>query len=140
MTDEHPLDDPQSASEPTEEQLRAAMEEEMRRVHVGDLVLQSVVSLVNLGARRTGSTPETAAELDLEQVKIAIDAVTGLLPAVDAVAPEQTPAVKEALSQLQLAYVKAGGRAAGDDQDGSGEGPDGPGPAERSGRIWVPGS
>ena len=140
MTDEHPIVDPQPAGEPTEEQLRAAMEEEMRRVHVGDLVLQSVVSLVNLGARRTGSTPETAAELDLDQVRIAIAAVTGLLPAVDAVAPEQTPAVKDALSQLQLAYVKAGGGPTSDEPGGSDEGPDGPGPAERSGRIWVPGS
>ena len=133
------------AGQPTEEQIRAAMEEEMRRIHVGDVVLQTVVTLVQLAGRRLGGTPETEAERDLDQARIAIDSVTALLGAVEAVAPSQVPSVRNALSQLQLAYVKAGGTAApadqgvappsaGSEQAGqSDRGSDGAGS-----RLWVP--
>jgi hypothetical protein len=120
--------------QPTEEEIRAALEEEMSRVHVGDLVLQSVVSLVNLAARRTGTAPGLEPERDLEQVQIAIDAVRALLPSVEAVAPEQAPAVQDALSQLQLAYVTAGGV-----ESAPQEGPVTPTPEpEQQSRIWTP--
>jgi len=144
MSEEEITPEPSLGEQPTEDEIRAALDEEMRRVHVGDIVLQSVVSLVNVGARRTGTAPETESEKDLEQVRIAIDAVRALMPSVDAVAPEQTAAVLDALSQLQLAYVKAGG---GEDPtgpsggpDGGDNGPGGTGPGERPSRIWTPGS
>ena len=41
-----------SSAEPTPEELRAELEEQMRRMSVEDVVLQTVVTLVNLGARR----------------------------------------------------------------------------------------
>ncbi|MEI7888881.1 MAG: hypothetical protein WCI34_01105 [Actinomycetes bacterium] len=145
MSESDEIDATPAPGQPTEAEIRAALEEEMSRVHVGDVVLQTVVSLVNLAARRTGTAPETEGERDLEQVRIAIDAVRALLPSVETVAAEQLPAVKDALSQLQLAYVKAGG-----DDDPSvpgsqagGEGASsatGPEPEERPSRIWVPGS
>lgn len=130
--EESPLGSPEG--QPSEEEIRAALEAEMARVHVGDLVLQSVVSLVNLAARRTGTAPGLEPERDLEQVQIAIDAVRALLPSVEAVAPEQAPAVRDALSQLQLAYVTAGGT----------ESPEGSEPAPSTddkpseSRIWTP--
>ncbi len=120
--------------QPTEDEIRAALEEEMSRVHVGDLVLQSVVSLVNLAARRTGTAPGLEPERDLEQVQIAIDAVRALLPSVEAVAPEQAPAVRDALSQLQLAYVTAGGVEPAPQE---GAGAPSPEPEQQS-RIWTP--
>lgn len=136
------------AAQPSEEELRAALEEEMRRVHVGDVLLQSVVSLINLGARRTGSTPQTEEEKDLEQARLAIDAAAALVPSVERVAPEQVPSINDALSQLRLAWVKAGGQAAeadapadtaagtgtGSPADGRDDQPGGQG----GGRIWVP--
>lgn len=138
MTDETgPVADPNNeapAGQPTEEEIRAALEEEMSRVHVGDLVLQSVVSLVNLAARRTGTAPELEAERDLVQVQIAIDAVRALLPSVEAVAPEQAPAVRDALSQLQLAYVAAGGSEAPPSEEAEAGG----GADEPPSRIWTP--
>ena len=98
-----------SAQQPTEEEMRAALEEEIKHVRMEDMLLQSVVSLVNLGARRAGVTPEFESERDPEQVRIAVEAVRALMPLVQQVAPEQAPAVQDALSQLQLAYVQAGG-------------------------------
>ncbi len=135
----------QQEGQPTEEEIRAAIEEEMRRIHVGDVVLQTVVTLVQLAGRRLGGTPETEAERDLDQARIAIDSVTALIPSVAAVAPSQVDSVRNALSQLQLAYVKAGGTApaAAEAQTSSGSSggqtssPDSDDDGGAS-RLWVP--
>ncbi|HEX8855602.1 MAG TPA: hypothetical protein VF752_08370 [Thermoleophilaceae bacterium] len=98
--------------QPTEEELRAALEEQMRKITVRDVVLQTVVSLVNLSGRRLGLTgaPE---EKDLEQARLGIDAVRALLPLLpdDEMAP-----VRDALSQLQVAYAREAGGGAGQEQ------------------------
>jgi hypothetical protein len=145
-----------SSGEPSEEEIRAALEEEMKRVHVQDVVLQSVVSLVNLGARRAGLAPGTEGEKDLEQTRLAIDAVRAVLPLLEERAPEQVSAIRDAISQLQMAYVRAGGTPpAGSEGGEPGSGPSGSEPhpdrqpeqrqdpgagrAQSSGRLWVPG-
>src|SRR4051795_5245735 len=43
--------------EPTEEQI-AAFEEQLKRIRVEDVLVQTLVTLVNLGARRLGLTGE----------------------------------------------------------------------------------
>ncbi len=147
---------------PTEEELRAAYDAEIRQIRVEHVVLEHVVTLVNLGMRRTGLMAGTESERDLEQVRVAIEAVRALLPVVESVAAEQAAPIREALSQLQLAFVRGGGSAA---PDSAAEAPDAPaapaeaassgaspgqgsappgsssgtGPAQRSGRLWVPG-
>ncbi|MEI6446962.1 MAG: hypothetical protein WCO96_03650 [Actinomycetes bacterium] len=149
MSEQQQPIEPSGDRPPTEEELRAALEEEMRRVHVGDVILQTVVTLVQLAGRRLGTAPGTEGERDLEQAGIAIDSVRGLLPSVEAVAPSQAPAVRDALSQLQVAFVQAGGQppagpepGEGGPEDASpeGPGPEGPGPGDGPGdsRIWVP--
>lgn len=86
-----------SAREPTEEELRAAFEEQMRRLTVPDVLVQTAVTLVNLGSQKL------AEEGDLEQAKAAVEATRALLPLLpDEV---QTP-VRDALSQLQMAFVR----------------------------------
>jgi hypothetical protein len=142
---------------PTDDELRAAYEAEIKRVRIEQLILENVVSLVNLGMRRTGLAPGTEDERDLGQVRLAIEAVRALMPTLEQTAPQQTGAIREALSQLQLAYVKIGGSAAQgpvaapDQAAGASPGaastppgepppkPGEPGPAQRSGRLWVPG-
>jgi hypothetical protein len=109
-----PQQGPEGAA-PTEEELRAAFEEEMKRIHVGDVILQTAVTLVNLAARRLGLAAEpgqdTSEEVDLDQARLGIEAVRVLLPLCP---PEQAEQIAPALSQLQMAYVqKAGGAPAG---------------------------
>jgi hypothetical protein len=137
--------------QPTEEELRAALEEEMRRITVDDLLLQSTVSLVNLGGRKAGLAPGTEGERDLGQVQAAIDGVNALLPILEARGREEAKPIRDALSQLQMAYARL---ASGETPEGSsppeGEPPseppadeppknEGQGPAQSSGRLWVPG-
>jgi hypothetical protein len=126
--------------QPTEEELRAALEEEMRRVTVDDVLLQSAVSLVNLGGRKAGLAPGTEGERDLVQVQAAIDGVSALLPVLEARGREEVKPIRDALSQLQLAYARlAEGAAAQPPSAEEAPKEEGPGPAQSSGKLWVPG-
>jgi len=117
-----------------EAQLRAQLEEEMKRITVDDLLVQSVVSLVNLGGRKSGLAPGTEDERDLDQVKQAIDAVSALLPLLERGGAEAVKPIRDALSQLQLAYAQGTQGAPGaPEPDKPEEKPSG------SGRLWVPG-
>jgi hypothetical protein len=160
--------DPTGGGQPTEEELRAAYEAEIKKIRVEQVVLEQIVTLVNLGMRRTGMAPGTEDERDPAQVGLAIEAVRAQLPLLEQSGAPQAGQIREALSQLQLAYVRIGGQTAGGEEPGSGAGappapgpaapdrpgpgapPPGPppagqpqegeeGPAQRSGRLWIPG-
>jgi len=94
-----------SEQEPNEEQLRAALEEQMKQIRVEDVVLQTIVTLINLGARRLGiaGSPEEAGERDPAQAQLAIEGARALLALVDG---EQLAPIRDALSQLQMAFVR----------------------------------
>jgi hypothetical protein len=98
--------------QPSEEELRAAYEAELKRLRVEHVLLDNVAALANLGMRRTGLAPGTENERDPDQVRLAIEAIRALLPVLEQGAPAQIGAIREAVSQLQIAYVKIGGRAA----------------------------
>jgi hypothetical protein len=93
---------------PTEEQI-AAFEEQLKRIRVEDVLVQTLVTLVNLGARRLGLTGE-ADSRDIEQARLAIEGARALLPLVP---QEGIEPVKDALSQLQMAFVRETGPGAG---------------------------
>jgi hypothetical protein len=157
---------------------RAAYEAELSRITSAEMMLQAAVTLLNIGGRRLGlgGAPGSAAaaERDLEQVRDAIDAVRALMSILERRLPQELGPLRDALSQLQLAYAReaqgppAAAQAGGAGEDrggvekapGSGTEPaggaeprpveqrdptaaerksDGPGPAESSGRLWVPG-
>ncbi|MGO9902546.1 MAG: hypothetical protein ACLP0J_23325 [Solirubrobacteraceae bacterium] len=182
--------------QPSEAELRA-YEDEIKRIRVEHVLFDGLVTLINLGMRRTGLMAGTEGERDASQVRLAIEAVRAHIPLVESVAPERAAPIRDALSQLQLAYVRIGGQAGpagqqppagasapgrapagasapsgaraptgpgGPVEDG-GQGaasaaaqtgttgtpaqpeapqpppkPGEPGPAQRSGRLWVPGS
>ena len=164
--------------QPSEDELRAAYEAELSRITSADMILQSAVSLLNLGGRRLGLAPGSEGERDLAQVRDAVDGVRALLEILERNTPAQElRPLRDALSQLQMAYARAaqagGGDAsaaapqpsaqrgaqpqAGESGTPSAEGTQGPapvadqsdappaegkpgvGPAEASGRLWVPG-
>jgi hypothetical protein len=135
--------DPQGAGRaPTEEELRAAYEAELKRIRVDDIIVQTLVSLLNLGGRRAGLAPGTEGERDLDQVRTAIEGVRALLPLVEELLGPDASAIRDAVSQLQMAFAQsAGGEApAGGEQPPQGGQPGGPGaPPPSSGRLWVPG-
>jgi hypothetical protein len=122
--------------QPSEEEIRA-LEAEMEKLTVDDVLLQTVVTLINVGARKAGLAE--GSEADLPQVKQAIDAARALLPLLEPEHGEHLGPVRDALSRLQMAYVQKSG-----DQPPVPEAPaepeeKGAGPAQSSGRLWVPG-
>jgi hypothetical protein len=137
--------------EPTEEELRAAYEAELKRLKVEHVLLDNVAALANLGMRRTGLAPGTESERDPAQVRLAIESIRALLPVLEQAAPTQIGAIRDAVSQLQLAFVRIGGQAPATTESEQGAPPSPepprepppkpgePGPAQRSGRLWVPG-
>jgi hypothetical protein len=131
------------AREPTEEEVRAALEAEMKRISVDDVVLQTVVSLVNLAGRRAGLAPGSEDERDLQQLRSAIDAVSALLPVLErnAEIAKGLGPVRDALSQLQMAYAQLAGEVPEPGEPTEPKQPDDKdkGPARSSGRLWVPG-
>jgi hypothetical protein len=120
--------------QPSEEEIRA-LEAEMEKLTVDDVLLQTIVTLINIGARKAGLAEGKQA--DLPQVKQAIDAARALLPIVEPRHGEALGPVKDALSRLQMAYVQQQG--GGEAPPAPEEKPEGPGPAQQSGRLWVPG-
>jgi hypothetical protein len=163
-------------AQPSEEEMRAAYEAELSRITSADMILQTAVSLLNLGGRRLGLAPGSEQERDLEQVRDAVDGVSALLGILErsASAQELRP-LRDALSQLQMAYAREAQAGAGADpgaqqgsrlanqenapadaakpaarpaagadakakpgEPGAEQKPDA-GPAESSGRLWVPG-
>jgi hypothetical protein len=144
----------EAAGMPSDEELQAALDEQMRRLTVPDVLAQTVVTLINLGARKLGLTGEPegaeAGERDLEQARLAIEATRALLPLV----PAEPGQIREALSQLQMAYARqAGGQGPPAPSEASGApgtepapGAPAPGPADDPDRararakIWTPGS
>ena len=142
-----PPDQPQL----TEEQIRQ-LEAEMERITVDDVLLQTLVTLLNLAARKGGlATPpgQEGPKPDLEQMRQAIDGARAILLLVEQRHAEQLGPVRDTLSQLQMAYSQLRSQAGGEPQEPSGgqpekpggeqEQPEGPGPAQSSGRLWVPG-
>jgi hypothetical protein len=137
--------------QPSEDELRAALEEQLRHITANDIVIQTAVSLINLAGRRLGLTPDTEAELDLDQVRTAIDATRALLPILEQSEPaDALHPLRDALSQLQMEYAKrvqsAPPRAPAAAPQGEPATPPseadkpGAGPAQSSGRLWVPSS
>jgi hypothetical protein len=141
-------EDPQGR-EPTEEEIRAAMEAEMKRITADDVVVQTIVSLINLAGRRLALVPGTEDELDVEQAQVCIESVRVLLPIVEPRHAEGLKPIRDALSQLQMAYAQAakGGVEAPADPgapppppaEPAAPKPGEPGDAQKSGRLWVPG-
>jgi hypothetical protein len=132
---------PPSPEQMSEEQLRAAYEEQLKQIRVEDVLVQTIVSLLNLGGRKAGLTgphPSTEDEKDMAQVHLAVEGVRALLPLVEEVLGPDAKQLRDVLSQLQMAYARE--VPAGGDGSAAPDSPaDGGGPAQSSGRLWVPG-
>jgi hypothetical protein len=128
-----------SGGTPSQEELRAQLEEEIRQVRVEDVVLQSAVSILNLAARRIAKEDER----DLGQAKVGIEAARAL---TELATEDARPQLRQAVSELQLLYAKhAGeGEAEGEAPPGeakattAGEGSEKEGEKEGDSPLWTP--
>jgi hypothetical protein len=123
--------------QPSQEELRERIEDQLRRVRVQDLLLESVVSVINLSARRIAKEDER----DLDQARVGIEAVRAVVGLLD---DEPAKQVRAALSEIQVLYAKhaGGGPAEPEGREeappGGGEAPSREGAGRGPSRLWTP--
>lgn len=125
---------PQELTPEQEAQIRAQLDAEMAKVRMEDVLVQSVVSLINLAARRIAKDDER----DLAQGKLGIDAVSALVDLLPDGAAEE---VRSALSQIQMLYAQhaGGGDSAPQAGDQASGAPADEPPKPKSSGLWTPG-
>jgi hypothetical protein len=139
----------QQPREPTEDELRAAYEQQLKQIKVDDVLVQTVLSLINLGSLRAGVVPGNEGEADPQQLRQAIEGVRALLPLVEPALGPDARQIRDAVSRLQMEYARLAGAGAPQadaeqpapeaEQEPPPATPGEPGPAQSSGRLWVPG-
>ncbi len=95
---------------PSEEQARLARDlaEELRKLRVEDVLVNTLLHVSSIGYRRLGATADTRDERDLDQVRLAIETMRALTPVVERFVPgELLRDFNSSVANLQLAYAKA---------------------------------
>jgi hypothetical protein len=100
MAEEQP---PEPSAE--ERELVEQLQAELDRLQVSDLLLQTVYTISSLGYHRL-----TGESKDLDQARLAIEALKALLPVLQGAVPEEAVRdFNQVLVNMQLAYASAAG-------------------------------
>ncbi len=84
-------------------ELLRQLEEELKKLKVSDLLVQTLYTVSSLGYRKL-----SAEDRDLEQARLAIEALRALLPVLESsVGEDVVRDFKQVTSNLQLAYADA---------------------------------
>ncbi|MFL6029088.1 MAG: hypothetical protein ACJ74D_03540 [Gaiellaceae bacterium] len=90
-------------TQPSDEQLLQQLEEELKKLKVSDLLVQTLYTVSSLGYRKLSEE-----DRDLAEAKLAIEALRALLPVLDGSAPDELVRdFRQVMSNLQLAYADA---------------------------------
>ena len=98
------------------EQARLAQElaEELRKLRVEDVLVNTLVHVSTIGYRRLGLTEDSRGERDLDQSRLAIETMRALLPVLQGFLPaDVVGGFEEQIANLQFAYAKAAKEADG---------------------------
>jgi predicted nucleic acid-binding protein len=91
------------AQRPSDEELMQQLEEELKKLKVSDLLVQTLYTVSSLGYRKL-----SAEDRDLDQARLAIEALRALLPVLEsAVGEDVVRDFKQVTANLQLAYADA---------------------------------
>jgi hypothetical protein len=95
---------------PTDEQLLQQLEEELKKLKVSDLLVQTLYTISSIGYRKLSDE-----DRDLDEAHLAIEALRALLPVLEGSAPDELVRdFKQVTSNLQLAYADASKRKNGE--------------------------
>ena len=125
--------------EPDDDDLQAALALQMLQTHPIQVLAESASMLVNIAVARMGGLPGAEELRDLDQSRLAIDALAGLEQLISPHLGEAESAdFRRDIAQLRLAYVES---AQGDGAASASSPPPAPRPpplAEKP-KIWTPG-
>jgi hypothetical protein len=104
MASTSPPPDPQDP----EERIAQELAEELRKLKVEDVLINTLLSVSSIGYRKLGLTEDTREDRDLEQARLAIETMKALTPMLERfVPPELARDFNTSVANLQLAYAKA---------------------------------
>ena len=96
-------DEQQQEPTPEERELVEELQAELKRLKVSDLLLQTLYTVSSLGYHRM-----TGDDKDLEQARLAIEALKALLPVLEGSVPEDALRdFNQVMTNMQLAYASA---------------------------------
>jgi hypothetical protein len=91
-----------------DEGLARELADQLKRLRVEDVLIQTLVTVSSLGYRSLGLTAETRESRDLDQARLAIDTMRALMPVLGEMVPEELVRDFDAsVASLQLAYAEA---------------------------------
>ena len=87
----------------SDEQLLRQLEDELKKLKVADLLVQSLYTVSSLAYRKLSED-----DRDLDQAKLAIESLRALVPSLEGAVPaEVIRDFNQMVANLQLAYAKA---------------------------------
>jgi predicted nucleic acid-binding protein len=93
----------EDAPPPSDEELMQQLEEELKKLKVSDLLVQTLYTVSSLGYRKLSEE-----DRDLDQARLAIEALRALVPVLEGSAGEDVLRdFRQVTSNLQLAYADA---------------------------------
>jgi hypothetical protein len=93
----------QEGAAPEPDEFAARLEEELKRVRISDVLVQTLYTLSSLGYHKLG-----AEHRDLPQARLAIESLRALLPVLKDEAPaEVLRDFEQVVANMQLAYASA---------------------------------
>jgi hypothetical protein len=94
---------PEEAAVAEEAEFAARLEEELKRVRISDVLVQTLYTLSSLGYHKLGTEHR-----DLPQARLAIESLRALLPVLKGEAPEEVVRdFEQVVANMQLAYASA---------------------------------
>jgi hypothetical protein len=125
----------------TPEQLEQ-LREQLASVSAGDVIAEAALSLIALAYVRLGIPPEQHARFrDLDEARLLVDALGGMLTATEGRLGAPEPSLRDALANLRMAFAEVVAHLEAHPDDTSAAEP----PDEDSGLLrppsglWVPG-
>ncbi len=92
------------SKQPSEQELLEQLEAELSKLEVSDVLVQTVVTVSSLGYRSLGEGDQR----DLDQARLAIEALRALVPVLKQSVPEQAARdFDQLVASMQLAYADA---------------------------------
>jgi hypothetical protein len=94
---------PEQPAQLSDDELLQRVEEELKKLKVSDLLMQTLYTVSSLAYRKL-----SAADRDLDEARLAIEALRALLPVLEGSVPEDVVRdFRQVTSNLQLAYADA---------------------------------
>jgi len=102
------VSEPEGLSQEEQERVARELADQLRRLRVEDVLINTLMTVSSIGYRRLGMTEDTREDRDLEQARLAIETMRALTPVLEKFVPaELIREFDQSIASLQLAYAES---------------------------------